>query len=117
MIRLDACIRFRSQSGAVIALTLPNRFPFAYRLDGVWYEGMYRPAGFARTLASAKVARELEEFKGFCGVEFSQAMPAITRARVPYWAKCTTIESRFTVFCFCTEKCLDAGRCKEQETT
>lgn len=60
-LRLDAAVKFRSQAGVLIALTLPSRFPFAYKLDGVWYEGMYRPAGFLRTRASAKVARELDE--------------------------------------------------------
>lgn len=109
MIRLDAACKFRSQTGATIVLTLPSRFPFAYKLDGVWYEGMYRPAGFERTSTSAKVTRELEEFKGWCGAEFKHAMPAIVRARVPYWAKCLPA----SVLCFCSEKCLDTGQCKE----
>lgn len=108
MIRLDAAFRFQSQTGALLVLSLPSRFPFAYRLDGVWYEGMYRPTGFARTPVSVKVTRELETFKGWCGETFAHAMPTIVRARMPYWAKCLPT----SVLCFCSEKCLDAGVCR-----
>ena len=112
MIRVNAAAKFRSQTGAIIALTLPSRFPFAYKLDGVWYEGMYRPAGFLRTPTSAKVARELDELS-WCGHEMSEAMPAIVGARVPWWAKPTTTKAGFRVNAFCSEKCHDTGRCQE----
>lgn len=45
-------IKFLSATGALIVLGGPGvmwaGIPLAYKLDGVWYAGMYRPVGYLR---------------------------------------------------------------------
>ncbi len=111
MIRPDAAIKFQSQTGVLIVLSLPSLFPFAYKLDDVWYEGRYTPAGFSRIPTSAKVARELEAHPlttcskrlFWCSGEYASAMPTIVKTRARWWARPTTVEGAFTVYAFCCE--------------
>ena len=51
-------VKFRSQTGALIVLWVG--IPLGYKLDGVWYTGMYRPVGFARQRAGKVVAEMFE---------------------------------------------------------